>query len=215
MRQIVRQTNLFSGVPDAQLTDLFSKRYKKGEQVARFINNSQCIGVVATGCLDVYSIACDGSEINISVLGTGNVFGVCSIFLHHQIGALLKCRKNATIVYMPKAVFLSLLNESPELLTRYGSLCSQKIQALMKRIEILSIQSCRQKFVQFLLSCDTANDVIQLPCSKEQFAKMMGISRTTLFRELAYFQNRGIIAVEGLKIRIKDKAQITQALYQA
>ncbi len=214
MRQIVCQTKLFGGLPEAEITGLFSKRYKKGEQVARFINNSQCIGVIATGCLHVYSIACDGSEININILGPGDVFGVCSIFLQHEIEALLKCSKNATVVYVPKDVFLNLMTYSPELLERYGILCSKKIQTLMKRIEILSIQSCRRKFVQYLFTCDMQDGIIKLPCSKEQFSKMMGISRAALFREFAHFQSQGIIAIEGSEIKIKDKMGLAQVLYQ-
>ncbi len=214
MREIVLKTKLFQGLASSELTDLSSKRYKKGEQVARFINNSQCIGVIATGALEVYSIACDGSEININTIGSGEVFGVCSLFLQNQIEAFLKCSKNATVVYVPKETFLGLMSRSPLLLERYGTLCSVKIQTLMKRIEILSIQSCRQKFIQYLFTCDMPNNTIRLPCSKEQFSKMMGISRAALFRELAYFQSRGIIAVEGSKIVIRDKDKLTQALYR-
>ena len=214
MRQIVLETKLFGGLPEAELTGLFSKRYKKGEQVARYVNSSQCVGVIANGCLDVYSIACDGSEININIIGAGDVFGVCSIFLQDQIEALIKCSKATTVVYVPKDVFLGLMSRSPTLLERYGTMCSQKIQTLMKRIEILSIQSCRRKFIQYLFTCDMTNDSIKLPCSKEQFSKMMGISRAALFREFAYFQDQGLIAVEGSQIKIKNKTGLAQALYQ-
>lgn len=214
MQEIVLQTKLFGGLPEVEMTGLFSRRYKKSEQVARFINNSPCIGVIASGCVDVYSIACDGSEININIIGPGDVFGVCSIFLQNPIEALLKCSKSATVVYVPQVVFINLINHSPELLVRYGTLCSQKIQALMKRIEILSIQSCRCKFIQYLFTCDIQDGTIRLPCSKEQFSKMMGISRAALFREFAYFQERGLIAVEGSKIKIKDKTGLARVLYQ-
>lgn len=214
MRQVVLRTQLFGGLPEAELTNLFSKCYKRGELAARYINNNQCIGVIAAGCLDIYSIACDGSEININIIGPGEVFGVCSIFLQNQIEALLKCSKAATVIYVPRDVFLKMMHRSPELLERYGILCSTKIQTLMKRIEILSIQSCRRKFVEYLFTCDMRDGVIRLPCSKEQFSKMMGISRAALFREFAYFQSQGLIAVEGSNIKIKDKTGLAQALYQ-
>ncbi len=214
MKKILMQTDLFKELPDIGSYKLFYKRYKNGQQVARIIKNQQCIGAVASGCVNVYSIACDGSEININIVGPGTVFGICSIFLPNQIEAFLKCSKDTAVVYLPKEAFLNMLHRSPMLLERYGTMCSEKIQALMKRIEILSMQSCRCKLIHYLFSCEKSGEVVKLPCSKEQFSKILGISRSALFREFSYFQREGLIAVNGSRIKIKDKSRLAKALYQ-
>ncbi|RCX19321.1 CRP-like cAMP-binding protein [Anaerobacterium chartisolvens] len=214
MKKILMQTDLFKDLPDIEPRNMFYRRYKNGQQVARIINSRQCIGVVASGCVNVYSIACDGSEININIIKPGTVFGICSIFLPNQIEAFLKCSKDTAVVYLPREAFLNMLYQSPVLLERYGVMCSEKIQALMRRIEILSMQSCRCKLIHYLFSCEKSGEVVKLPCSKEQFSKILGISRSALFREFSYFQREGLIAVNGSRIRIKDKGGLAKALYQ-
>lgn len=214
MKEILMQTDLFKDLSEVEPCCLFHKRYKNGQQVARYINNQQCIGVIASGCIYVYRLACDGSEININIIGPGSVFGICSIFLSSQIDAFLKCSKNTTVVYLPRDAFLKMLLQSSELLERYGTMCSKKIQSLMKRIEILSMQSCRCKLIHYLFSCEKSGEVVKLPCSKEQFSKMLGISRSALFREFSYFQKEGLITVDGPRIEIKDKNGLARELYQ-
>lgn len=214
MKQTLLQTDLFQDISNIEPSCLFSRRYQKGQQVARYVNQQQCIGVLASGAVDIYSIACDGSEINFNTIKRGEVFGVCSIFLEDQIEAFLKCRQNTTVVYLPKPAFLNMLHQSPVLLERYGILCSKKIQFMVKRIEFLSIQSCRMKLVQYLFSNQKPQGTVTLPCTKEQLAKRLGVSRSALFREIAYFQKKELITVKGSCIEMKDKEGLTQALYQ-
>ena len=49
--------------------------------------------------------------------------------------------------------------------------------------------------------------------SREELASVLGISRASLFRELALLQNRELISQEHGRIRILDRKELEDILY--
>ena len=201
--EIIKKNTLFA---DCQLQefDYQIASYKRGESVQDSLHGMPCVGIVLAGIVDVYSIAYDTSEINVSSLEQGAVFGICNIFLEQPMPTRLKCRIASKIMFISKDTFRALLQNHPDMLIRYAALCNAKIQYLANQLELTNLSSCASKLACYLLRNYEPPGIVHLKAPKEQIAKYLGTSRASLFRELASFQERGLIAITSDIISILD-----------
>ena len=89
----------------------------------------------------------------------------------------------------------------------------QKIQFLIKRIELISTQSCRSKLAEYLISNQNAENCIIPNCSREVLASRIGISRAALFRELSELQKAKLIEVNSTTIKIINQVGLEHTIY--
>lgn len=192
----------------------FSPRcYRKGQIVSDMPNGRASVGLVASGGIDVYSIAMDGSEVKLSTLGRGEAFGICNLFAASDLETVLKCREDALVLFIAKDDLIAAIAASPDTLIRYARICNEKIQFLIRRIELLTMQSCRGKLLEYLITQSDTSGMLELTASKEQLAKELGVGRASLFRELSLLQGEGLIKAAGSFIFVLNKPALQERLY--
>lgn len=212
MQAIIDQSPMFAGC-GLEADSFHPRSFRKGQLVSDQQNGRACVGLIASGAIDVYSVAMDGSEINLSSLSTGDAFGICNLFATSEMETVLKCREDATVLFAPKDELLAALSTRPEALIRYARLCNEKIQFLIRRIELLTMQSCRGKLLEYLITKQDGAGTVALASSKEQLAKELGVGRASLFRELSQLQSEGLIRSSGTRIHVLNRPALEQRLY--
>ena len=163
--------------------------------------------------MDVYSIALDGREILLSQLERGDCFGVVNLLTNTEFPTVLRCRTDTTLATMPKSRFLSVMEKNSELALRYARFCNRKMQFLIRRIEFLTMQSGKKKLVQYLLEEPRRGGRFGKNVSRDELASILGISRASLFRELAGLTKQGLIALRGSEICLLKPDELEQILY--
>ncbi len=178
--------------------------YKRGDDVTDRPGGVPCVGIVAAGEIGVYSVSEAGRSSNVSVLTPTDMFGICNVFARRRMPTTLKCISKCTVAYMLKDDFAALMLVYPDMALRYAELCNEKIQFLAGKLEFLNISSVRRKLCLYLIRA--AEDGSHSVCvsSKELLAMYLGVSRASLFRELAYLRGCGAIIVERDRIVIND-----------
>ncbi|CDM70352.1 Hypothetical protein CM240_3235 [Clostridium bornimense] len=192
---------------------IIEKNYKQGQFISDYFAGQFYIGVIASGKVDVFSISSDGNETQISNLKKYDVFGVSNIFSEICLETVLKCKSDVKVYFYPKSEFIKLLEKDSYLSIQYCKFCNNKIQFLLKKIEFLTIQSSKNKIIEFLLNNDQNTGKVELDHSKEELTKILGVSRASLFRELSKFQNEGYLRIDGKNIEILQKDKIESILY--
>ena len=96
---------------------------------------------------------------------------------------------------------------------RYAELCNQKLQFLLRRIELLTMQSCRGRVIAHLLAGQDRNGCVKPTGSREDLARQLGVSRAALFRELAALQSMGVLRSEGNLLTVLDTPALEKLLY--
>lgn len=184
---------------------LAAQSFKRGEPVADTLDGEPVIGVIAKGRVGVFGISPGESEISLSSLGPGEAFGISNLFTENELETRLCCRERTDIVFVPKQAFLQMLSASPALAARYMTLLNGKIRFLIRRIALLTAHSGRAKLADYLLTNADQGNTVRLGCSKEQLAKLLGMSRAALFRELAALSGAGLIRAERSRITLLDR----------
>ncbi|WP_352398335.1 Crp/Fnr family transcriptional regulator [[Clostridium] aminophilum] len=194
---------LFHGISIEEMHCVY-RRIRKNLIANEVDSGREHVGIILSGSMDVYSVLPDDTEVRLSKLQAGDLFGICNLFSSYDRETILKCRSDCDVAFVPKEEFRHLLMSNEELMTRYLRLCNDKIAFLLRRTENLAMQSCRGKVIRYLLlnATGSSGETVVLKDSKEIWAKSLGISRAALYRELADLREKGMIRIKGRQITL-------------
>ncbi len=186
--------------------------YEDGAAVSDQLEGKPCVGLVIMGCVYVSSDTPDGRDVHMSMLEEGDCFGIANLFDDEPLQTVLRCEGKTEIAYIAKETLIALLEENRAFSNCYIRLTQQKLQFLLKRIELLTIQNHQVRLIVWLLGQD--GEEIRFPGNREALAAHLGMSRAALFRELARLDSQGLISTKGTLVRILNRPGLS-ALLQA
>lgn len=174
-----------------------------------------CVGLVAVGTVDVFSVALDGRDVLLNTLKAGDCFGISNLFNQEELETVLRCREDTTLIFIPKSDFIAALEHNNTFALTYASLCNQKLQFLIRRIELLTMQSCKGKIIEYILSQQNESGLVIPGCSREDLARHLGVSRAALFREFSYLSTQGLLALKNGTILVLNKEGLENILFRS
>lgn len=172
-----------------------------------------CVGLVASGMVDVFSVAMDGRDVLLNTLKIGDCFGICNLFSQEELETVLRCKTDTSLIFIPKSQLIAAMERNSTFALKYASFCNQKIQFLIRRIELLTIQSCRGKVIEYLLSNKDTSGLVVPGCSRDDLARRLGVSRAALFREFSTLSAQGLLALKKGAILILDQKGLEDILF--
>ncbi len=207
------------------LSEFFMFRELNAEQIARIAEHSQIIDfpkgtsvfnrgdaavglyILLEGQLKLGVTSPQGSEKIISIVSPGESFGEAILFLERQFPVYAQAILDSQVLLVPKSLIFSMLDHDPMFARKMLAGLSIRMHQLVQDIEMLSLQSCTQRFIGYLLQIsadapDASN--ITLPASKTTIASLLNLTPETLSRTLAKLQQLGLIEVNGKDVTITD-----------
>lgn len=207
------------------LSEFFMFRELNNEQIARIAEHSQLIDfpkgtsvfnrgdaavglyILLEGQLKLGVTSPQGSEKIISIVSPGESFGEAILFLERQFPVYAQAILDSQVLLVPKSLIFSMLDNDPMFARKMLAGLSIRMHQLVQDIEMLSLQSCTQRFIGYLLQIsadapDASN--ITLPASKTTIASLLNLTPETLSRTLAKLQQLGLIEVNGKDVTITD-----------
>ena len=194
--------------------DVSERRFHAGQIISDRPGGVPAVGLILSGRVDAYSVALDGKDVQLSSLAAGECFGVCNLLAQAELETVLRCAEDLDVLYIPKPVLLRLMRQDVDFALRYAALCNKKLQFLIRRIELLTMQSCRGRVIAYLLERQV-DHTVHLTGSREDLARQLGVSRAALFRELSALQGRNAIRAEGSTIHLLDEPLLEDLLYHS
>lgn len=89
------------------------------------------VGLILSGRVEVYSVALDGKDVQLSTLPAGECFGVCNLLAGAELETVLRCGEETEVLYIPKPVLLACMERDAGLTsgtrscaTKSSSFCS-------------------------------------------------------------------------------------------
>lgn len=199
LRSALQSSVLFNGLDPSEIRGGFVLSFKRGETVSETQNGTDCVGVIISGSLTVE--ANEGSSV--SVMKRGGEFGICNIFVNDPMPTNLRARVAAEVLFIPKSEFARLLGADAGLMYRYVRLCNEKMLYLAERLRLISISDSTERLYYYLKS-EAENGTVSLKISKDELARQLGISRSSLFRALTYLEGLGKITVGANQIVLNE-----------
>lgn len=197
---------LFNGISEKEATEIFDfdkliiKTLKKGEAIYTQTDFSRCVGVVLSGAITVEKIS-GSKKIIMSTSGTGSTFGMAAVFYEKPVfPTVITAQKLTTAAFFTKEMLSSAFKKSPVFTENYIYLLSGKIHFLNSKIETFSSKGRDYKLYHYIIEeygTHGKNNKVTLKYNMTELASLLGIGRTSLYRELDELTEKGLLAKEG------------------
>lgn len=217
MRDVIAEMHspLFHGIQPENLRAMMGcityhvKRYKKGEMIAFENENMKHIGLVLSGKVDMIKEDLWGNKTMLVRMHKQDVFGetfACGDDSLAVVSFLVS--EDAEIVFIPFQKVMHTCTNACEfhhrLVENMVRLIANKNRDLMRKIEIISKKSLREKILAYLsLQAQVQNTrYFEIPLGRVELAEYLCADRSALTRELSNMREDGLIDYDRNMFRV-------------
>ena len=159
------------------------------------------IGVVIKGKAAAVTNSPDG--IYMKSFSAGSVFGPAAIFGNkNEYASTIIARSDTEILFIPEDTLKEIFREYPQTSLNYITFLSDRIRFLNRKLSILSRTSAEDTVFEYLCEVKDEDNSVQLSVSMTLLAKMLGLSRATLYRSLDALESGGRITRKNNIIKV-------------
>ena len=184
--------------------------YKKGDYISMEGDHLQNIGIVVHGCVDMIKEDYWGNKTIILRMQSPSLFGETFICGSVAISAVtFEAVEETTIMFLPfKRVMHTCTNACAfhhRLIENLVQLIADKNLALMKKVEVVTKKTLREKILAYLSQQAQlqSSEYFEIPLGRLELAEYLCADRSALTRELNAMKSEGILDYDRNIFRIK------------
>ncbi len=206
---------IFSELDDKTIEQIsklgIRKSFAKDSVVLFEHETGSALFVIIQGKLKVSRVSDDGKEVILTILGESDFFGEMAILDGLTRSANVTAMEDAELFIIQRSEFLNLLQLHPEIAIALLQELTQRLRAADMKIKSLSLKDAEGKVATVILQL--ADDIgkikqgtveIEKLPFQHDLANMAGTSRETISRTLHSFAKKGMVELDGSRLRIMD-----------
>ncbi|MBP2028871.1 CRP-like cAMP-binding protein [Acetoanaerobium pronyense] len=182
-------------------------KYTKGEIVHFESEKCTSLDLILSGNVIVQKIDIHGKVLTITEFSVGENMGGNLMFSNYpDFPMSIIAKTDSLILHINRNLVLDLCQKNKKFLLKFLACNSDKTAILTHKIKSISHKSIRESIIDFLNYeyYSQNKNPIRLSLTKKELAEKMGISRTSLSRELQKMKNDDLLDYNNKYIRIID-----------
>lgn len=211
----LKQVPIFSDLNEESLKIVansgFVQSYKKDSLILSEEDAGNALFVIINGKVKVVRSDSDDKEVILAILNTSDFFGEMALLDGLNRSANVYAMEDSKLFIVQRNEFLDILRKYPDVSIALLQELSTRLRASSMKIKALSLKDAEGKVATVLLQlADDLGKIKQgvveiekLPYQHE-LANMAGTSRETISRTLHSFAKKGLVELDGSKLRITD-----------
>lgn len=173
--------------------------------------------IVQRGAINVHRVNATGKEQVIYLFRPIESFAEATLATEEGYPADARATEETTVLLVPKADFVDLLRQKPELALRMLGSMSQHLRVLVGLLDDLTLKDMETRLANWLIKrcprpLGQAPAEVRLDRTKRVLAAEMGTTSETLSRTLAKFRDKKLIRVKGDTITLLHPSQLNRIL---
>jgi CRP/FNR family transcriptional regulator, dissimilatory nitrate respiration regulator len=214
---VIGEIALFDGLPVAQLEEVkkiaVQRDFDKGDAI--FFEGDKANGfyVVSEGLVKIFKISLEGKEQILHIFGPGEPIGEVPVFAGQDFPANAQAIAKSRLVFFPRNAFIGLIIDNPSLALNMLAVLSMRLRKFTVQVEHLSLKEVPGRLAVYLLYLSDAKGGqpdVNIGISKTHLSGLLGTIPETLSRILAKMTKKGLIQVNGRRIRIEDRQGLNE-----
>ena len=206
---------IFSELDDSTLDQIsklgIRKSFVKDSVVLFEHETGSALFVIVNGKVKVSRVSDDGKEVILTILGESDFFGEMAILDGQSRSANVTAMEDSELFIIQRSEFLDMLHSHPEIAVALLQELTSRLRAADMKIKSLSLKDAEGKVATVILQlADDLGKIRQgtveidkLPYQHD-LANMAGTSRETISRTLHSFAKKGLVELDGSRLRIMD-----------
>lgn len=211
---------LFAGLNEKEIDAAFNffdcrkGSYRKGELLGNIGEKLDRFGLVLDGCVQIYTLDIDGSQMIMSTVTPGETFGESLSFLRKDTSVFISAMSETNILWLSTENLRTENGITPSekvFVNRFISLLANRALSMNDRIQILSKLTIREKLIAFFTESvrKYRSYSFKLPFDRNDMAIYLGCDRCALSRELSKMSKEGIITFSKNSFTVNKRSEIT------
>ncbi len=217
MEELLLKSQLFSGLNEMQIRELFTKivfqtrSYAKGEVVVSGGDECRSLQIVLKGSMKGEMIDYSGRVLKIEDILAPRPLAVAFLFgKNNRYPVTVTANAYSELLVLPKSSVVILMQLSEVFLTNFLNAVSNRAQFISGKLRFLSFKTLKGKLAHYLMELDRQQNqdqegIIVLTRTQEELAELFGVARPSLSRTLRELHHQGIIEADGRLVRILDR----------
>jgi CRP-like cAMP-binding protein len=201
----------------ALLKRAITKRVAKNAVVVRKGQPGDGLYGILTGSVFIVADSADGKELILNRQEPGEFFGEIALLDNAGRSATVKAAENATLLFLGRNDLLAFLRDRPEVMLRIvGMLCSKLRRAtgVIEDMAFLNVSARLAKRIVGSIASGAAGQhrgaASTLRTSQADLARMLGVSREFVNKQLVTWREAGIIELGHRCVVVRDRAALEQ-----
>ena len=211
--EFLQYVPIFSELPPDTLEKIAQvgsrQKYVKDNIILMEEEAGSALFVIISGKVKIARSSDDGREVILSILNESDFFGEMAILDGQTRSASVISLEDSELFIIQRNQFLELLRSHPEISIALLNELSSRLRAADLKIKSLTLKDAEGKVaIAILQLADEQGKIKQgiveiekLPLQQD-LANMAGTSRETISRTLHSFVKKGLLELEGNKLRI-------------
>ena len=212
-KDFLRYVPIFSEIDEntvAQIAQLGARKTFTKDTVILFEQETgSALFVIINGKVKVSRVSDDGKEVILSILNESDFFGEMAILDGSSRSANVTAMEDSELFIIQRNDFISLLHNHPEISVALLVELTKRLRSADMKIKSLSLKDAEGKVATVILQL--ADDVgkikqgtveIEKLPYQHDLANMAGTSRETISRTLHTFAKKGLVELDGSRLRI-------------
>ena len=222
---LLKKCVLFAHIEEKEIPSLlscigaFKKNLEPGETI--FFNGDQVnyVGVVLKGTLAIHKENPAGITHILDFVEPTQLFGEVIACTQDRIAPVTVCAKEAsTVLLIPYEKIIITCGHAcsfhHQIIKNMLMIVSEKNRKLNLKLELLAIKGMREKLATYLLSEAKHQNSLtfQIVPNRNELAKYLNVSRSSMSRELSRMKELGIIDYHQNSFKILSKEALTKCI---
>jgi CRP-like cAMP-binding protein len=194
--------------------------FDRGEMIFRQGDPGAHLYLVESGRIKITTLAVDGREAFVAIIGPGQVFGELSLFERQERTADARSMEPTILHALAHDDFRPYVAAHPEVAWELLKVLVGMVRRQDQAIQDMVFLDVGGRVARRLLDLaeqhgeDSGNGAIRIdvPITQEELAQMVGASRESVNKALGSFMDRGWVALEGRHYVVSDPESLRRRL---
>jgi CRP/FNR family cyclic AMP-dependent transcriptional regulator len=223
-RELIAGVPLFKSLSESDLESLAGAfvrhSFDRGQMIFRQGDPGGHLFLVEAGRIKITTLAADGREAFVAIIGPGQVFGELSLFESQQRSADARAMEPTTAHALAHDDFRPYVAAHPEVAWELLKVLVQMVRRQDQAIQDMVFLDVGGRVARRLLDLAAQHGEasgngtvrIDVPITQEELAQMVGASRESVNKALGSFMDRGWVALEGRHYVVVDGESLRKRL---
>ena len=210
MKEILKKTFLFSGIPDDEMDELLkdvspiNTAFLRGELIYSSDSTDAKIGFLLSGRCEVRHKKSDTASAVLNVLLPGDSFGALAVLSEKEFPTQIFATKNSEILFFSKEDLLKIVNNNSQIALNLIHFLANRISFLNEKIATFSGTRVEDRLASHLVSEYKRLGTLTFPFNCKKCSEAINAGRASVYRALASLESEGLISTADKKINIID-----------
>ncbi len=188
-----------------------TERFKAGDFVRGAGEDYDELLILKDGEVAIESVGRSGRILEVERIRAVDLVLPCITFSENPVLDVdIISKVDSTIISVDKEQFIDFIWKDRECAEEFFSYLGTQFSRIVKRLSEVAMNDLKEKIASYIIELheEQKSEVVNVPVTREELARMLGATRPSISRILSSFVEQGLIEIKRNRLTIKDLASL-------